>query len=361
MGIDFNLLLDFGQYTLTDLLKGLANACRTDSLLTTVRLSPQETIRQMRSTVSRQPSDKDIFLFRSISMHGVCPDNLSPEPSRHRIMSSGHASQALPLRHTWEGFTQHVGQRKRVSRLENLCRLRTGSDKQGASTLCQRKFRHATGPGGLRVGFNHHRFMSFIVSMGKISPAQSRRQGPHADGPKRLYTHVYPYYRRKSPRCEFPRRTDLGAGGYLYNGSRLPRLCSSIYVHAKPFNFCYQGQKQFRLPSPLLSESRQDNRSPMRPNDQTQWLLYFAGLPCGSSSDRFLRHRDKPEVRLFNRNYSGRFLTGFTGSTGFGQGGSRTSAADAARLRSVEGRNEGVAAEQAGQGIHGTEGILSGC
>jgi len=30
IGIDFNLPLNFGQYTFTDLLKGLANAYRTD-------------------------------------------------------------------------------------------------------------------------------------------------------------------------------------------------------------------------------------------------------------------------------------------------------------------------------------------
>src|SRR4030043_466928 len=301
MGIDFNLPLDFGQYTFMDLLKELANACRTDRLLTTVRLSSPKTIRPMRSTISWQPSDKTIFLFRPMPVHGVCPDNVSPEPSRHRSLSSSHAAEALPLRLTREDVTQYVGQRKRLSRLENLRRFRTGFDKQGAGALCQRRLRHATGPRGLRVGFNHHRFMSFVVSMGEISPAPSRRQGPHADGPKRLYPHVYPYYRRKSPRCEFSRRTDLRAGSHLYHGSRLSRLCSSLYVHAKPFNICYPNQRQFRLSSPLLSESRQDNRPPMRPDDPAQWLLCFAGLSCGSSPDRFLRHRDKSKVRLFNQ------------------------------------------------------------
>ena len=77
IGIDFNLHLTLGQYTFMDLLKGLANACWTNNLLTTVRLSSLKTIRQMRPEISRQPSDKNIFLFRSISVHGVCSDNLS--------------------------------------------------------------------------------------------------------------------------------------------------------------------------------------------------------------------------------------------------------------------------------------------
>ena len=47
-----------------DLLKGLANACWTHNLLTTLRLSSKKTIRQMRPTISRRPSNKNVFLFR---------------------------------------------------------------------------------------------------------------------------------------------------------------------------------------------------------------------------------------------------------------------------------------------------------
>ena len=196
--IDFNLPLIFGPYTFMDLLKGLANACWTDSFLTTLRLSSPKTIRQMCSTISRQPSDKNVFLFRSIPLYGVCPDNLSPEPSRHRNLSLSNAAETLPLRHTRECFTQYIGKCKRTSRLENLRRLRTGFDRQSSNTLCQRTTRHPTETRGLRVGFNHHRLMSFTISMGKISQAQSRSQGAHAYGLKRLYPHVYPHYRRKS-------------------------------------------------------------------------------------------------------------------------------------------------------------------
>ena len=200
-GIDFNLPSTFGQYTFLDLLKGLANACWTNSFLTTVRLSPQKTILPMCSTISRQPSGKNVFLFRSIPLYGVCPDNISPEPSRHRSLSSSNAAETLPLRHTRECFTQYIGKCKQKSRLENLRRLRTGFDRQSSNTLCRRRLRRSTEPRGLRVGFNHHRLMSFTISMGKISQAQSRSQGTHAYGLKRLYTHVYPHYRRKSQRC----------------------------------------------------------------------------------------------------------------------------------------------------------------
>ena len=228
VGIDFNLPLNFGQYTFTDLLKGLADAYRTDSFLTTVRLSSQKTIRQMCSTISRQPSNKNVFLFRSIPVYGVCTDNLSPEPSGHRNLPESDAAETLSLRYTRECFTQYLGKCERTSRLENLRRLRTNSNKQSPNALRQRRLRYSTKSRSLCSGFNHHRFMFVTIPMGKISQTQSCSQGTHANEPKRLYTLFYPRYRRKSPRCQYSRRPDLRAWCNLHNGSWLLRLCSSL-------------------------------------------------------------------------------------------------------------------------------------
>ena len=131
-GGDLKLPIDFGRTSFTDSLKGSANVRRANSPLTTVRLPSQKTIRQMRSTVSGQPSNKDFFLSRSISLYGLCSDNLSPE-------SSSNAAEALSLRDTRECFRQHLGKCQRTSRLENLCRLCTDFDSQSQNTLRQRR------------------------------------------------------------------------------------------------------------------------------------------------------------------------------------------------------------------------------
>jgi len=109
VGIDFNLPLNFGQYIFMDLPKGLANAYRTDCFLTTDRLSSQEAIRQMRSQIRRQSSNKNFLLFRSIPVYGFCPDNISPVSSRHRGLPACHADKALSLRHSRKRVTQYVG------------------------------------------------------------------------------------------------------------------------------------------------------------------------------------------------------------------------------------------------------------
>ena len=163
IGIDFNLPLNFGQYTFINLLKGLANAYRSYGFLAIDRLPSQKTIRQMSSQISRQSSGKNFFLFRSIPMQGLCSDNISSEPSRYRGLFAGNAAKTLPLRHMRKCFTQYISIRKRTSRLENICRLLADFDKQSPNALCQRGLRHSTVPRGLCSGFNNHRFMYVSV------------------------------------------------------------------------------------------------------------------------------------------------------------------------------------------------------
>src|SRR3990172_5559529 len=145
IGIDFNLPLNFGQYALIDSLKGLANEYRTDRFLATDRFSSKEAFRQMRATISRQPSNEKFLLFRSISLHGFRPDNISPVTSGHRNMFAGNAAETLPLWYSRQCFPNHSGEGKRKARLEKICGLCTNSDKQSPNALCQRRFWHPIG------------------------------------------------------------------------------------------------------------------------------------------------------------------------------------------------------------------------
>lgn len=312
VGIDLKSVINFGPKTFIDSLKGLANVRRTDGLLTIARLSTQQTIRQVRPQIRRQQSNKKFFMFRPVSLYGICTDNISPKPARYRNLSAGNAAKTLSLWNTLKHLTQHACKRKRKSRLENLCRFRTNPDKQSKKALCQRRLRYSTEPRSLCSGFNNHRFMSFTFSMGKISQTQGRCQGTYANGLKRLYTYVYTHYRWQSPRCKFSRRAGFRAGSDLYNGSRLSRLCSPLHIHSKPFNFYYKSQKQFRLQSNWLSAYRQNNRSSMRPNYSSQRFLCFAGLSCSASSNRLFRYRDESKIHIFNEQL---FTAGFDNCT----------------------------------------------
>ena len=299
--IDFNSLINFGQITFVETLKGLANAHRANCFLTTDRLSAKARIRQMRSPIPRQLSDKNFFLPRSVSLYGFCTDNISTESSRHRNLFASNAIQTLPLWHPRKNFSQHPGKGKRESRLANICRLRASVNKHRSKALYERRLRRSTEASCLRSGFNNHRFMSVTFSMGKVSQTQSRSQSTHVNGPERLYTLFYPHYRRKSTRCKHPRRTGFGTWFILHNGPRLHRLRSPLYIHSKPFILYYKSQEQFRLSSPLLSQSQQDHRFAMRPDDKAQRLLCIEGLPCSSSPNQLLRCRDQQKISFFNK------------------------------------------------------------
>ena len=103
--VDLNSDIDFGQKTFTKNRKGLANVYRTNCFLATNRLSTETSIRQVRPTTQRQLSDKDFFMFRSVSVHGFCSDNISAESSGYRDMPAGNAIQALPLRYSRKRVT----------------------------------------------------------------------------------------------------------------------------------------------------------------------------------------------------------------------------------------------------------------
>jgi len=116
--VDLSSDIDFGQKTFAANRKGLANVYGTNCFLAADRLSTETSIRQVRPTIPRQLSNKDLFMFRSVSVHGFCSDNISAESSGHRDMPAGNAIQALPLRYSRKRVTQHVGECERKSRLD---------------------------------------------------------------------------------------------------------------------------------------------------------------------------------------------------------------------------------------------------
>jgi hypothetical protein len=277
---DFNSFLDFGQNAFASTLKGLAKALRTNRLLTTAGLSAKAPIRRLCPPISRQSSSSDVFLFRPVSLHDVCTDNISPELTRHRNMSASDAVKAVSLRHSRQGVPQHAGKGKRASRLAHLCGFRAGISRQSEDALRQRRFRRPVRPGRLRPRFDNHRFVFDTVPMGKIPSAQGRRQDAYAYGPSRLYTVFYLHYRWFYARCKHSRRARTGVGCVIHNGSRLPRLRPSVYFYSKSLLLYHAGKKQLSLYPNCLSPGRQEHRPSQRPDDTTCYQRVSAGGHC---------------------------------------------------------------------------------
>ena len=113
--------------------------------------------------------------------------------------------------------------------------------------------------------FQHHRSVSFAVSVGPIPSAQSRHQAPHVDGSTRQYPLFYSHYRGEDARCRLARRIDSGTGRLLHHGPRVHRLCAAVYLHAAGRVLCHPRQTQSGLYSAYVAPGRQKHRLAQRP------------------------------------------------------------------------------------------------
>jgi hypothetical protein len=155
--------------------KELVNEWRQIDLLSIDGLPPLDPVSGMRRTLSWRLQTQEILLLGPISLHGLCPANISRELARHRSLPACQSNQALSHGHSWSHFAQHAGQRQLGARLAHLRRLRTSVDCSCARTLRRREFRGRVGPDGLRSRCYHHRFVSGTFPLGRVSQTQKER------------------------------------------------------------------------------------------------------------------------------------------------------------------------------------------
>ena len=171
----------------------------------------------------------------------LCPTDRSREPARHRNLPSSATAQTVPCRHSRPRFADHLGPGQRKPRLAHLCRVCSRAHPPRANVVRPRRLWRPTRPDRLGLRFQHHRSVSFPVSMGPLSSAQSRDQAAHLDGSARQHPLLYPHYRGKNAQCQSPRPLGAGTGRLLYHGPRIHRLCAAVYLHSAGRFLCYSG------------------------------------------------------------------------------------------------------------------------
>ena len=152
---DLKTFSSYGQ-TFIGLPKGLANAQRSISILTTDGFLAETRIQQMYPALSRQPSYQDFFLSRSVPLYGICTTYFSPLAPRHRNLFAGRWIQVIPFGIQGQSLKKHSRRSQRKTIMVNIRRLRTGSDPKSKTPIQTREFRYKIGAGCLRTRFNHH-------------------------------------------------------------------------------------------------------------------------------------------------------------------------------------------------------------
>ena len=124
--IDLKLALRCRAGSVAEPRKGTPHKYRQTSVRATDGLRPRLPVSQMHRALSRRVQSAGVFLLEPVLVRGVCPTDLSREPTRHRSVSALGADQALPRGDSWNGGAQYIGSCQCGSELAHLCRLRTG-------------------------------------------------------------------------------------------------------------------------------------------------------------------------------------------------------------------------------------------
>ena len=216
---DFNFFSLIGHNPPIANRKGMADALRTNYLLSVDEFSSKTRFQPMRFPISRRIPCSKLFVLRSIPLHGFRPADLSRESARHRNMSAGYSAQALSRRHSGPSVSKHLGRCERKTRLADLRRLRPGAHWNRQTLLCERRFRSAPGPDCLCVGFHHYRPLSFPFPMGLFSKTQRGNQTSYGNGSARFNPLRHPYHTRQSARRQILGPRSPRASRLLYHGS----------------------------------------------------------------------------------------------------------------------------------------------
>src|SRR5262249_53289223 len=278
---------------------------RTNCICSTHQLPLSQRIQSLRRTLPRQQGCAFILLLGSVTDNGVCPTDLSREPTRHRSLPSCTRQQALPQRPLWSSQALDIGRCQRESRLENLCRFRSEPDSNGATTLCRLGTGSRSRRDFVRIGFNNNRSMPLFVPLGSVPESQICDQAPHADGDSKLNPGIYRCNRRLRARCQSP-RCDHSRAWFLHrDGPRVSRLRTFVSHSACSRFLCHPCQRESSIQTPLFAFTRSGERREKRSDHSVDWPQELIVLSIRVASRQLSRRGHRSKIRLSNKQLFG--------------------------------------------------------
>src|ERR1035438_5384403 len=258
----------------------------------------------MCDSLSRRLSAEDFLLLGSVSGNGVGTVDLPRQSARYRSVPAFDAGQALSHGIPRQGGALYSGRRQRVARLANLRRLCPGVDRRCATVVCPRSHRGGSGAESVRVGLDHHRSLPDFVSLGSVSPTQSRGEDAYPAGPARQYPHVYPHHRRQSARRQHPRRTPSRSGRVLRDGSWLHRLPTPLLLHSVLRLLCRTYQRECLTPTALFAYGGQEYRRTFRSHRHPNRHGVCQGVSGRIAASELLRDRKSTRLKFLTNNFT---------------------------------------------------------
>src|ERR671910_613202 len=241
-------------------------------------------ISSLRSEIQRQSECAATVVLESVSCHGLCPTDLSPQPSRHRSLFASATFQAVSLRLQSSHPTLYFGRRQRAARLENLRRFCSYPDRHRSASVRR-----------------HHRSVSECFPLGYLQASQGSYQAAHADGSSQLYSHLYRHHSCQSPRRSSARLVHSRARLFSSHGSGLYRLCSFVCPSPRAGFLCGARQTKLSVPPSLFPSRGPLKRLKKRPNRFTHRTAQSKALSCPPSKNQLLLRTNRSISGLFNQ------------------------------------------------------------
>lgn len=304
--IDLNGLLSCGDILLSPIRRDIVNGQSTNSFFADTRLYTKAPIQSLCRSIQWKSSGQIFLMLRSVFDNGIRSTDIQRKPPRYRNLFKGFGRKTLSLWFPRKSLKEQFSQYKRKTRLANLSRLRTSSDQKCQATLCRRRLWYYLEKYSLCFGRNSDRSMFVTVSLGSASQAQKCGKAPYANGPQRLYTHLYTHYKRCCTRNNRLSNTALGTISHIRHGQRLHRFCNIIQFFKEQLLLHYSGKKQCSLLPQMFSPNRQKHRSAKRSDNKNDRPKNFAALSDTAETDHLSRRRTATYFRLSDQQFSTR-------------------------------------------------------
>ena len=244
-------------------------------------------------TLSGRLQSKEVYLPRSIPLHGFRANYISRKFTRYRNLPACPGTQTLPYGHSWQSFSINHCRCQRTEKLENLCRLGIFTNQHSPKTLQRRIFRLRVGPNGLCTRCHNHRSLSVHVSMGQLQKEQGSRQAAYLTGLALQHSDVYSHLRRQTSRSQYTRHRSFRTRRVLCHGSWL----SGLLQIEQPFTGLSLPSDSRKVQSPvpenLLASSGSLNRFDLRSDDHALRILSEERLSRKTATHKISRRRNR--------------------------------------------------------------------
>src|SRR6266513_1444199 len=258
-------------------------------------------VSSLRPEIRWQSQCAAAVVLESVSGHGLCPIDLSPQSSRYRSLFESSTFQALSLRLQSPHPTLHSGRRQRAARLENLRRFCSYPDRHRSSSVRGHRSWIGSGSYCLCPGCYHYRSVSECFPLGHLQASQGSHQASHIDGSPQLHSRFYRHYSRQSPRHSFARCHCPRARLFSGDGSGLHRFCSSVCPSPSAGFLCRTRQTKLSVPPSLFPNCGPLKRSKKRPNRFTHGTAQSKDLSRPASKSQLLLRTNRSIPGLFNQ------------------------------------------------------------